>query len=93
MSSVPARTRFVEKYFDNKSRSRNYEKLVIKWNMEDEFMSIVEDYSIYVDQAVMPTAGKEWHVVQFKARARDSQDLLNNVLRHVCRSRRRNNYS
>jgi SNF2 family DNA or RNA helicase len=62
----PARTRFVEKYFDNKSRSRNYEKLVIKWNMEDEFMSIVEDYSIYVDQAVMPTAGKEWHVVQFK---------------------------
>lgn len=58
-----ARGHFVEKYFDNKSRNRNYEKLVIKWNMEQEFMDIIEDYSLYVDQGVMPTAGKEWHIV------------------------------
>jgi len=58
-----ARGHFVEKYFDNKSRNRNYEKLVIKWNMEQEFMDIIKDYSLYVDQSVMPTAGKEWHIV------------------------------
>lgn len=61
----PARTRFVEKYFDNLSRDTKYEKLRIKANMRDEFMAIVEDYSVYVDQAIMPTAGKEWHVLKF----------------------------
>ncbi len=60
-----ARTRFVDKYFDNKSRNVNYEKLFIKPSMEDEFMRIVEDYSIYVDQSAMPTAGKKWQVVPF----------------------------
>lgn len=60
-----ARTHFKERYFDDKSRSKNYEKLVIKANMEDEFMATIEDYSLYVDQAVMPTAGKEWHTVEY----------------------------
>lgn len=60
-----ARTHFVDKYFDNKSRNRNYEKLVVKWDMEQELMNIIEDYSIYVDQSAMPTAGKEWHIVPF----------------------------
>ena len=60
-----ARCHFVQKYFDDISRNRNYEKLVIKPNMEDEFMNIVNDYSIYVDQKVMPTAGKEWLPIYF----------------------------
>lgn len=57
---APARTHFVNKYFDNKSRSPQYEKLFIKPYMRAEFMSIVNSYAIYVDQSVMPTAGKEW---------------------------------
>ena len=28
-------------------------------------MKIVEDYSIYVDQSVMPTSGKEWIPYKF----------------------------
>ncbi len=60
------RGHFVEKYFDNTSRSDKFEKLVIKTNMFNEFMSIVNEYSVYVDQDVMPTAGKEWHVVSYK---------------------------
>lgn len=62
----PARTHFVTKYFDDISRSKYYPKLVIKHNMRDEFMSIVESCSIYVDQKVMPTAGKEWHDVFYQ---------------------------
>lgn len=60
-----ARTKFVLKYFDNISRSKNYEKLVIKPNMKAEFTDIIQSYSLYVDQAVMPTAGKEWHTVTY----------------------------
>ena len=56
-------TKFETKYFDDTSRNKAFKKLVIKRNMYQEFMSKVQDYSIYVDQAVMPTAGKEWHVV------------------------------
>lgn len=62
----PFITHFEAKYFDDKSRSDKYKILKIKPNMEKEFMNIVEDYSLYVDQAVMPTAGKEWHIVPFQ---------------------------
>lgn len=62
----PARTHFVTKFFDDFSRNRNYENLRIKPNMEEEFMQIIEDRSIYVDQSVMPTAQKIWHTYPFQ---------------------------
>jgi SNF2 family DNA or RNA helicase len=63
----PTRGHFVAKYFDNTSRNNNYEKLVIKPEMEKEFMKLVEEYSIYVDQSVMPSAGKAPpHIVEFE---------------------------
>ena len=62
----PARTRFIAKYFDNVSRSTKFEILRIKENMREDFMKTIEDYSLYVDQSVMPTAGKEWHVVNYE---------------------------
>ena len=62
----PARTKFIAKYFDNISRSPVYEKLCIKPNMYDAFMLAIKEYSIYVDQKVMPMAGKEWHVVTYE---------------------------
>ena len=61
----PARTHFVAAYFDNVSYSTKFEKLRLKPALRDHFMNIIEDYSLYVDQSVMPTAGKEWHVVTF----------------------------
>lgn len=61
----PARTKFVDKYFNNTSRNNMYQKLRIKPDMYDEFMGVIEEYSIYVDQAAMPTAGKEWHVEKY----------------------------
>lgn len=61
----PTRGHFVSRYFDNNSRNRNYEKLVIKPDMKAEFMDTVEKYSLYVDQGVMPTAGKDWVPVYF----------------------------
>lgn len=60
-----ARSHFVSRYFDNISRSYQYEKLVLKEHMRRAFLDTVEDYSLYVDQSVMPTAGKEWHIVPF----------------------------
>lgn len=61
----PAVTNFKRRYFNNLARSHKYDKLVLKPEMEQEFTSIIEDYSLYVDQAVMPTAGKEWHAVKY----------------------------
>ena len=65
-SFSPVRGHFVSRYFDNYSNSKNYEKLVLKPEMRQEFMSIIEDYSIYVDQSVMPMAQKIWHTVTFE---------------------------
>ncbi|MEG2268024.1 MAG: DEAD/DEAH box helicase, partial [Acinetobacter sp.] len=56
-----ARSRFISKYFDNVSRDPKWEKLRIKPDMRQAFMQVVDEYSIYVDQAVMPMAGKVWH--------------------------------
>lgn len=61
-----ARSHFVQKYFNNFSRNPSYEKLAIKQEMEKEFTNKVEQFAIYVDQSVMPTAGKEWHPYEFK---------------------------
>lgn len=63
----PTRGHFVSKYFDDKSRNSNYEKLVIKPDMKPAFMDIIKDYSMYVDQGVMPSAGKEPpHIIEFE---------------------------
>lgn len=61
----PARTHFVNKFFIDMSRSPKYQDLRINPAMDKEFMDIIESRSIYVDQSVMPTAGKEWHTVPF----------------------------
>ena len=73
-----ARTKFVTKYFDNVSRSPQFEKLAIKDNMREAFMDIIQSYSLYVDQKVMPTAGKEWHEVYFEL-SREEADLYNEM--------------
>lgn len=67
------RGHFVSKYFEDKSRNRNYEKLVLRPEMHDAFMQVVEDYSLYVDQSSMPTAGKDWHLVPFAMDATTSK--------------------
>lgn len=61
-----ARSRFVQKYFNDFSRNPSYEKLVIKPEMEKDFTDRVEEFAMYVDQSVMPLAGKEWHTYEFK---------------------------
>jgi len=61
-----ARTHFVNRYFTNTSRNNNYEKLVLRPEMAEEFNSILATRSIYVDQSVMPIAGKYWHTVYFE---------------------------
>lgn len=75
----PARTYFVSKYFDNVSRNENYEKLRIRSDMKQAFMQIVEDSSIFVDQNVMPTAGKEWHTISYEL-----SDTLQNAYSTMC---------
>ena len=62
----PYITHFQNKYFSDTSRSKSFKKLVIRPDMAAEFKCIIEDYSIYVDQSVMPMAGKEWIDVPFK---------------------------
>jgi len=74
----PARTKFVSKYFDNMSRNYSYEKLTIKPNMYDIFMQQIEERAIYVDQSVMPTAGKEWKVVTYELPAY-AKDVYNEM--------------
>lgn len=74
----PARTHFVTKYFINTSNKKEYEKLTIHPAMKQEFMDIVESRSIYVDQKVMPTAGKEWHTVPFRLHP-DTNEVYENM--------------
>ena len=74
----PARTHFVTKYFINTSNKKEYEKLTIHPAMKQEFMDIVESRSIYVDQKVMPTAGKEWHTVPFRLHP-DTYEIYENM--------------
>lgn len=73
-----SRTAFVGMYFDDESRSRNYEKLVLKRDMTDEFMNLIKQYSLYTDQSVMPTAGKKWNNVEFDmdADVREAYDVM-----------------
>lgn len=65
----PARTAFVNLYFDNLSRNPAFEKLYIKPTMKNLFMDKVKTKSVYVDQGVMPTAGKEWHIHKYTPEA------------------------
>lgn len=66
-------TYFKQRYFDNVSFSDKFEKLQIKSNMQQEFMDIVEDRSIYVDQSVMPMAKSIWKPYTFKMDAYQEQ--------------------
>lgn len=58
-------TYFKQRYFDNISYTDKFEKLQLKENMREEFMSIVEDRSIYVDQTVMPMSKSIWRPYVF----------------------------
>ena len=71
-------THFENKYFDNMSRSSAYKKLVIKPYLYDAFNALIEEYAIYVDQSVMPTAGKAWHDYMFEmpAEVKSTYDLM-----------------
>lgn len=64
-------THFYNKYFDDLATSSvKYHKWKMKEDMRPEFMERVNSRSIYVDQSVMPTAEKHWHVVQFQLQDR-----------------------
>lgn len=58
--------KFEARYFNDMSRSKMYKKLVLRPEMEETFTQVVESYAIYVDQSVMPTAGKKWFKVNFE---------------------------
>ena len=60
-----ARTHFVHKYFINLSNSNKFEKLTINPVMRDAFMAVIKDYSVFVDQSVIPTTEKIWQVVTY----------------------------
>lgn len=77
-----ARTHFVSKYFINYSRNPNYEKLAIKPECKDEFMQLIESYAIYVDQEVMPMAGKKFidFTYQLPEDARKFYDSMCNTM-------------
>lgn len=56
-----SRTQFVHHFFNNTSYNPQYEKLVLKPERRDEFMAILQKYSLYVDKEdVMETPGKEF---------------------------------
>lgn len=61
----PVYGRFAEKYFNNVSRSNLYMKLVMRPEMRQQFLDLVATKSVYIDQSIMPTAGKEWHVYNY----------------------------
>lgn len=61
----PVYGRFAEKYFNNVSRSNLYMKLVMRPEMRQQFKDLVATKSVYIDQSIMPTAGKEWHIHKY----------------------------
>lgn len=75
-----ARKHFVEKYFNDMAYNAKFEKLKIKPELYLEFMSIVKERAVYVDQSIMPTAGKEWHEHEFELpdNLRDMYDDMKN---------------
>ena len=77
-----ARTHFVNKYFNNISRNPNFEKLIIKPEKKDEFMQLIEDYALYVDQQVMPTAGKVFKEVKY-ALPNDAKAIYEDMLKNM----------
>ena len=60
-----ARTHFVNKYFINMSRDSRYEKLRLNPDMYEAFMQKIKEYSIFVDQSVIPMAEKQWNVIEY----------------------------
>ena len=56
---------FSQEYFIDTSRDRNYQKLVIIPARKAEFESIIDAYAYYVDQGVMPTAGKKFIIESY----------------------------
>lgn len=77
-----ARTHFVNKYFNNTSRDTKYERLKIKEELRIEFEGLLEEYAIYVDQKVMPTAGKKF-IIQEYALDTDTQKLYDTMCRDM----------
>lgn len=73
----PARTHFVNKWFMNMSNDKNYEKLTINPLLRNQFMEIVKSHSIFVDQSVIPTAGKRWDIVQYDMDPATRQAYIN----------------
>ena len=69
----PFITHFNRLFFDDMSNNKAYQRLRIKPEMYQIFMSIVENKSIYVDQAVMPVAKKFWHIYDFTMCAETSE--------------------
>lgn len=78
----PIRGHFVSKYFNNISRSVNYEKLVIKPEMKKEFMDTIKEYAIYVDQTVMPTTKSEWIIEEYDMPA-STREIYHNVAKEL----------
>lgn len=69
--SVPqSRTQFKECFFINTSYNPQYEKLQLKADKKEEFTSILQKYSIFIDkESVMETPGKEF--IEYKMQLPD----------------------
>lgn len=76
------RTKFVLQYFTNKSYNPTYEKLEIKPNMLNAFLQLLSEYSFYVDQSVMETAGKVFHEVPVQLSA-ETMRLYDDMRKHL----------
>ena len=81
----PARTKFMAKYFNDESRSKQFNKWKIKPEKYEELMNTIKDYSLYVDQSIMPTAGKEWIVADFELNA-EARDMYNQMRKNMAAS-------
>ena len=62
----PTWSRFKQKYFVDTSRNPAFEKLVLRHDMRTEFLDVIKTKAVYIDQSIMPTAGKEWHIYSYK---------------------------
>lgn len=58
-------TAFTTKYFFDISKNPAFKKLVINQAMKEEFMNRIKSKALYIDQSIMPTAGKEWHIYSY----------------------------
>lgn len=61
----PTWSRFKQKYFVDTSRNSAFERLVLRHDVRNDFLDLIKTKAVYIDQSIMPTAGKEWHIYNY----------------------------